>query len=381
MILGAGLVIGAAVQPVAAQDHGDGHGGGASLLERGFGLFGGGKEEQPGAYASPSAIPGDLVPSAESVGAPQRRPLDHLDPIALPKPPAKLVPPDLSLPGLPAYAPLATPTPQSLRSRETLVLEPRLQTDGPTVPSGVVWRVFSPITGIDGKLPLVATASGGPATFTLAPGDYVLYAQFGHAGLTKRISFEGLQKREVVVLDAGGLKLDATCGDGGTIPPDQLRFDIYSDAKDEHDRRLIANDVPPDAIVRLNAGLYHVVSNYGSVNAVIRADIRVEAGKITRATLEHHAARLTMKLVREHGGEAIADTAWSISTMSGDVVRESVGAFPTMVLAEGEYLIVAKNKDRIYQRDFVVEPGVNTDVEVLTSDVASAQDPDAGSGD
>ena len=82
-------------------------------------------------------------------------------------------------------------------------------------------------------------------------------------------------------------------------------------------------------------------------------------------TIQHRAAKLTLKLVSEAGGEAIADTAWSILTSSGDVVSESVGAFPTLVLAEGSYTAVARNKDKIYQRDFAVKAGVNTDVEVL----------------
>lgn len=51
---------------------------------------------------------------------------------------------------------------------------------------------------------------------------------------------------------------------------------------------------------------YHVVSAYGSVNATVRSDIRVEAGKLTEATVEHKAAQVTMKLVREKGGEALA---------------------------------------------------------------------------
>ena len=133
------------------------------------------------------------------------------------------------------------------------------------------------------------------------------------------------------------------------------------------ERALIIPDVSPNSIVRLNSGTYHVVSTYGSVNAVIRSDIRVEAGKLTEATVEHHAAELTMKLVREAGGEAIADTSWSILSGSGDPMREMVGAFASMVLAEGDYTIIAKNRDRIYQRDFTVVGGRNQDVEVLAT--------------
>ena len=36
-----------------------------------------------------------------------------------------------------------------------------------------------------------------------------------------------------------------------------------------------------------------------------------------------------------------------------------------MILAEGRYTAVARNKDKIYQRDFTVVAGKNTDVEVL----------------
>ena len=86
------------------------------------------------------------------------------------------------------------------------------------------------------------------------------------------------------------------------------------------------------------------------------------------------AGGVDMKLVREAGGEAIADTSWSILSSSGDPVREVVGAFASLVLAEGDYTIIAKNKDRIYQRDFTVVGGRNQDVEVLATEANTIQD-------
>lgn len=124
-------------------------------------------------------------------------------------------------------------------------------------------------------------------------------------------------------------------------------------------------DIAANQVVRLNAGTYHVVSEYGDVNAVIRADIQVEAGKITQATIQHRAADITLKLVSTPGGEAIADTAWAVLTASGDIVSESVSAFPSMVLGEGQYAVVARNKNKNYTRDFSVKAGENMDVEVL----------------
>jgi hypothetical protein len=86
---------------------------------------------------------------------------------------------------------------------------------------------------------------------------------------------------------------------------------------------------------------------------------------LTEATIQHRASQVGFKLVSEEGGEAIADTAWSVLTSGGDIVAESVSAFPVMVLAEGQYTAVARNKDEIFQKDFEVKAGANMDVELL----------------
>lgn len=271
------------------------------------------------------------------------------------------------MPKLTSFNPLISDPTQTGEIKD-VKLEALLTAKGQPVESGLTWRVFSPIPGSDGKLPLLATSEGGSTAFNLVPGEYFVNVAFGRAGATRKIRVpeQGALDKQVLVLDAGGVTLNAVSGSDVRIPPNELSFSIFSsDVKEDGERALIVADVKPNTVIRLNAGTYHVVSDYGSVNAVIRADIQVEAGKLTEATIQHRAAKLTLKLVSEAGGEAIADTAWSILTSSGDVVSESVGAFPTLVLAEGGYTAVARNKDKIYQRDFTVKAGVNTDVEVL----------------
>lgn len=273
---------------------------------------------------------------------------------------------NLTLPGINSYAPANPEAPLALQNAGEITLTAHLSDDSEEIPEGLVWRIFRPEAGPDGELPLVATAEGGRGVFKLAPGSYLVHAAYGRAGATKRITVSGNPAREDLVLDAGGLKLDAVLSGGLRIPPNRLRFSIYEAAPDATgERALIIPDIKPDTVVRLNAGTYHVVSTYGSVNAVIRADIRVEAGKLTEATMEHRAASQTIKLVREPGGEAIADTAWSVLTDTGDIIRETVGAFASMVLAEGDYVVVAKNRDRIYQKTFKVIAGRNQEVELL----------------
>jgi hypothetical protein len=70
--------------------------------------------------------------------------------------------------------------------------------------------------------------------------------------------------------------------------------------------------------------------------------------------------------VKERGGEAIADTQWSVLTPGGDAIKESIGAFPRVILAEGDYRVVARNENKTYERDFKVITGVDGEVEVLT---------------
>ncbi|RWM88583.1 MAG: hypothetical protein EOR84_27165 [Mesorhizobium sp.] len=285
---------------------------------------------------------------------------------------------DLKLPGISNYAPPKSEAPLAAGSSGAITLSAQLTDKGADITRGIVWRVFKPDPTGDGKLPMVASAHGGSAVFQLEPGSYLVHASYGRAGATKRITVGKDAKRESLVLDAGGLKLDAVLSGGVRIPPKKLRFSIYEgQAEANHDRALIIPDVEPNSVVRLNAGVYHVVSTYGSVNAVIRSDIRVEAGKLTEAAVEHRAAEMTMKLVREPGGEAIADTSWSLLNESGDPIQETVGAFASMVLAEGDYTIIAKNRDRIYQKDFTVVAGQNKEIQVLATE-ASAIDPQEG---
>ncbi len=51
-------------------------------------------------------------------------------------------------------------------------------------------------------------------------------------------------------------------------------------------------------------------------------------------------------------------------TPGGDVIKESIGAYPRVILAEGEYRAIARNEGKAFERDFKVVTGVDGDVEV-----------------
>lgn len=249
-----------------------------------------------------------------------------------------------------------------------LYLMAKLTRDSQPLNDNLIWRIYSETTNADGRLQLIATSKGGDAEFRLDPGAYMIHTSYGYAQATNRIVIGKEVLSKMVTLNAGGIKFDATLPDGAPLESGPVTFDIYSREFDQRgERDLIASSVKPGSIIRLNADTYHIVSRYGDANAEIRADIQVLPGKLTEATIFHKAADITLKLVNERGGEAIANTTWSVLSPGGDVVVEATGAFPDFVLAAGEYEAVARNNGRTYLHTFTVEPGADREVEVVSS--------------
>ncbi|HVY20585.1 MAG TPA: hypothetical protein VHA70_10975 [Bauldia sp.] len=249
----------------------------------------------------------------------------------------------------------------------SFTLEARLAPKAPPLGDGVKWRIFGDTPGPDGHLQLLGEADGGIVYFGLNPGTYYVHAAYGRAGATRKIAVNGRTGGEVVVLNAGGMRLAATNAKDQPLHQGEVTFDIYApDEAGDEGRFLLVPNAPPGHIISLNAGTYHVVSKYGDANAIVRTDIKVDPGKLTEATVFLKAARMTLKLVEQHGGEAIADTAWTVTTNGGSAsIAKNVGAFPTVILAAGDYTAIAKHDGKTFQKNFSVEPGSDRDVEVL----------------
>ena len=244
-----------------------------------------------------------------------------------------------------------------------------LTESGPKLEAGLVWRVFAEGEA-NGPRKLLSTHREAAPTAALEPGNYLVNAAYGLSNLTKKIKVRGGRSiEETFILNTGALKLAAETATGERLPQGAVRFDILSDDEDQFgNRRKILGNAPPDLIIRLNAGAYHIVSQYGDANASVRADVTVEPGKITEATVKHAAATVTFKLVQGLGGEALADTQWNVLTPTGDSVKKIAGALPTHILAAGSYAVVATHSGLTYTRKFNVEPGMSKQVEVVVED-------------
>ena len=270
------------------------------------------------------------------------------------------------IPAAPPSAPRNTPsTTLPPQAGPSLSVSAQFSGDQGQIRSGLDWRVFR--IAPDGDLAIVRRSRESAPVFLLERGDYAVHVSYGLAGTAKRVTVGDAPVSEKFTLAAGALRFAATVGEQ-PIPRSKVTFTVFQPSPGDPEGHQLASGIHAGEAVRLPEGMYHVVSTYGDTNATVRADIKVESGKLTDATLRHRAATMTLKLVENAGGEALADTNWSVFSPGGDIVQESVGAFATMTLAEGFYSVVARHAGKTYARDFKVETGRDGDVEVLAKD-------------
>ena len=252
-----------------------------------------------------------------------------------------------------------------------------LTADGQQIDQGLVWRIFQSADPA-GKAKLVAENREASPSVKLPPGDYTINASFGRANLTRKVSVKpNTAGLEQFVLNAGGLRLNAYIG-GKPVPPGVVTYAIFSDDRDQFaNRTAVMAGAKPGLIIRLNSGIYRLVSTYGDTNAHVETDVTVEAGKLTEAALAHAAGKATFKLVTRTGGEALPDTHWTIFSGDGEVIKESVGALPTHFFAPGSYTVTARSGGRMFKSPFEIKDGDAATVEVMMDGGEAAPGTDA----
>jgi len=321
---------------------------------------------EPGAASAqmfsdrPPPVPPSSIPDVPSGPA-----MNLAPPGSLPALPPTLTQPSLVPPSIATVPPAAPPPGASTAGQAVLSLTARYGKDLPVINSGLVWRVFADKPDDTGTFKLIREERGATPNIVLPPGNYVVHVALGLVSAVRAVNLKSETDRESFVLPAGGLRIEGRVGTS-KIPPNQISFAIYKGSQfDGAERTSLLPNVAGGDVALLPEGTYYIISNYGDANSVVRSDIRVQAGKLTDVIVTHRAAVITLKLVSDKGGEALANTAWSVITPGGDVIKESIGAFPRVVLSEGEYRAIAKNEGKVFERPFNVVNGVDGEVEVV----------------
>jgi hypothetical protein len=291
-------------------------------------------------------------------------------------------------------APVSAQTSPSASAQATLNLSAVLKGGGAPLMGGLRWRVFGAQADPDGSHPLIVESALAQPTLTIPPGDYVVHVAFGLASAAKRVTLSAEVRSERLTLSAGALRIEGTLADA-PIDPSKLSLAIYVPQNRNPLGKLVYAKGKAGDVIGLPEGSYHIVSTYldtvgarSGVNAasnsgksaapappaaipsnsMVNADIKVVSGKRIDVTIRHRCATLTLKLVNKAGAEALANTTFTVLTPGGDVIRELVGAFPSLVLAEGEYVVIARHDTKVYQSTFQVQTGMDRDVEVVAEE-------------
>jgi hypothetical protein len=288
-------------------------------------------------------------------------------------------------------ASVSAEAPPNGSGQATLNLSAVLRGGAAPLAGGLRWRVFGAQADPDGSHPLIVESTLAQPTLTIPPGDYVVHVAFGLASAAKRVTLGAEVRSERLTLSAGALRIEGTLADA-QIDPTKLSLAIYVPQNRNPLGKLVYAKGKAGDIIGLPEGSYHIVSTYLDTvgahsganaavsagksaaaappaaipsNSIVNADIRVASGKRIDVTIRHRCATLTLKLVNKPGAESLANTTFTVLTPGGDVIRELVGAFPALVLAEGEYVVIARHDSKVYQSTFQVQTGMDRDVEVV----------------
>ncbi len=292
-------------------------------------------------------------------------------------------------PTAPATAPPVTaPTVKTLpaapraEQKKSLLYLSALLTPHDTQPIAkgpIQWRVFDEKVDAQGHHAIIAQSAEAQPSILLSPGTYIVHVALDLSSAVRRVTVTGQASSERLVLNAGALRIVGMLGDK-PINPAKLSISIYVPEAGNSEAKLVLSGAKAGDLIGLPEGNYHVVSTLldtagysgaqksgvgNKTNSVVSADLKVQAGKLTDATLRHRSAVMTLKLVSSEGGEALANTSFTILTPGGDVIRELIGAFPSLVLAEGEYVAIARHEAKTFQTTFKVSSTLDRDVEVL----------------
>ena len=271
----------------------------------------------------------------------------------------------------------------------SLTLSARLGASKTPLAGGLQWRIFNVRAEPDGAHMLVYESPSPRPTATLPAGDYIVHAAFGLASAMMSVSlFPGDTREASLALAAGALRIAAT-RENQPLDPANVAVSIYVPERYNAEANLVYSKARPGDVIGVPEGAYHIVSTYldtvgiGALggpktaaggaaptpsNSTASADVRVAAGKTVEVTLKHRFAKLTIKLVKAPGGEALANTTFTVLSNGGDIIRELIGAFPSLVLAEGDYIVVARHEAKTYQSTFPVKSGLDRDVEIVAKE-------------
>ena len=215
--------------------------------------------------------------------------------------------------------------------------------------AGCMWRITNKPDDT-GTFKLIREEHGATPNIVLPPGSYVVHVALGLVSAVRAVSLKAEETDRVGVLPAGGLRIEGRVG-SSKIPPNQISFALSKGSQSKAVPAPNASRWCPTSRRRCRAAaggdlLHHL--QLCNANSCVRSDIRVQAGELTDVTVRsgHYNGYDTLKLVSNRGGEALTNTAWSVITPGGDVIKELEQGAPARGAVRGQHRPRCRTKAR-----------------------------------
>jgi hypothetical protein len=229
---------------------------------------------------------------------------------------------------------------------ELLSLSARLTTMSTNLAKDVTWAVRD----ANGELQFEETRT--EASRRLAPGDYIVEAQYGSVAVRQVVTLvPGNSVSINFVLNAGGLRvLPALKG----IETNDLKTStlVYA-AKGVAQGQLIAHSERPGELLKLPAGPYRVETRFGEGNAIAVTDVQINAGKLSALEVSLHAGIARLSFV----GAPDATVDWTIKPEQGAAVAQFKGIEKHVALKPGTYIVEARVNGEVLSASFSISEG------------------------
>jgi hypothetical protein len=119
-----------------------------------------------------------------------------------------------------------------------------------------------------------------------------------------------------------------------------------------------------EPVIELVPGRYRFESRIGAQNAVAAYEAEIKPGNDLRVTLDTGAGGVQLRLAGSQGGLVLGDVFWQIFDSQGRAVWRTGRGEPMLALTAGRYKVTAETRRGSLAREFDVQAGDVSVVEV-----------------
>jgi len=244
-----------------------------------------------------------------------------------------------------------------------LTVQSSLTEGGPMLQQHVSWKVFLKKDTPDAK-PIAYSYDAKP-TFNLAPGTYIVRAQYKQSKTQKEVTITADKSSSAtLVFGAGTIVAQARMSEKSAPLTKHLSWNLYYAEPDaEGDLRRVTYSYDPKTHLVVPSGKYILKVKYKNSSA--QKEVEVKAGEITELMLTLGAGTLTVEFTLTEGGKPIQrgiyTELYSPENEEGDRKRVNYSYNPKAIfkVPSGHYLLKIRTEKRALnlEKEVVVTSG------------------------